>query len=76
MGPVKNFFDERFAPAFMDSEWLPRGGGSLENELSGYFDLGVVYCSVHRLIKITVLYLLTTVLYLLYSTLDILWKIQ
>ena len=38
MGLVKKFFDERFA--FMDSEWLPRGGVSLENELSGYFDLG------------------------------------
>ena len=24
---IKNFFDERFA--FMDSEWLPRGGISL-----------------------------------------------
>ena len=27
---VENFFDERFA--FMDSEWLPRGGISLERE--------------------------------------------
>ena len=38
MDLAKNFFDERFA--FMDSEWLPHGGVSLENELSGDFDLG------------------------------------
>ena len=38
MGLVKNFFDERFA--FMDSEWLLRGGISLENKLSVDFDLG------------------------------------
>ena len=35
---VKNFLDERFA--FMDSEWLPRSGVSLENELSSDFVLG------------------------------------
>ena len=38
MDLVKNFFDKRLV--FMDSEWLPRGGVSLENEPSGDFDLG------------------------------------
>ena len=37
---VENFFDERFA--FMDSEWLPRGGISL-NFISISL---VVYCIV------------------------------
>ena len=38
MDLIKNFFDKRFA--FMDSEWLPCSGVSLENELSSDFDLG------------------------------------
>ena len=40
MDYVENFFDERFA--FMDSEWLPRGGISL-NFISISL---VVYCIV------------------------------
>ena len=38
MDLVKSFLDKRFT--FTDSEWLPLGEVSLENKLSGDFDLG------------------------------------